>query len=333
MKVIPFLILLSFSSFANANQLFTGTEESETEAGTMCNSPKCQKRYRDGNCIVYTNNRRGVYSPTKKYKKEDYLLNWEEYPWGVCLEKSNLTDKEKEWTRHAIKNWNEGYKKYAKKRVNEIPQLKKQKLLFIETCQHQKNDTEDYGIKDHGIIDIEKGGLPNENETLFGYWQPSFKISFDGNCKWKVGIKGFIRVKRMSKVKTKQRFINIMTHELGHAIGIPHLPPWGLFEQENTQIMYGKQLVLFTPCNTKRQICKPKNADFNAFVKHHKFLNDADFDAFVKRHSPPSLNRKIIKTIKGAKKEAVKGLAKSKEVGEELVEELVTSIDEFLKSF
>ena len=168
----------------------------------------------------YTNKKYGVFS----YENQYTLLPWENYPWGVCLESFDLTDKEKEWTRLAMRFWNEGYKKYAKKRATEIPQLKDYKILFIETCDKTTRN----------IIDVKKAYLSWEagryvEENTFARWKLEREVSlFKKSCSWEIEFLGSIELQNRYEWSS-HFFLNVMMHELGHALGIPHLPPWAYF--------------------------------------------------------------------------------------------------------
>ncbi len=288
MKDILLLTLFFFGAGENVNQ-----KDELTEAGTICNSPECQSAdqlsnrdllgllkmrkallsidKRKNDTCVYYNKRYRFYS-----EKEKYVLPWDKYPWEVCLEESNLTDKKKEGVRQAMNIWNEGYKKYAKKRANKIPQLKDHKVLFVERCKNKdKNKDKSPIAKSISIKEIADLGKDSGGETFLGAWTRRKIIYLDKkDCKWSLGFSGEIEVEKNKEVweGSHHRFINTMLHEFGHSLGISHLPPWSEDSPENTLIMFDAgEKVIKIPCDKYKQICELKDVDFDAFLKNFKF--------------------------------------------------------------
>ncbi len=162
------------------------------------------------------------------------ILGAMDYPWGVCLNTNNISSTEAEWTREAMRRWNKEYEKYIKKHsclFLSAPDT----LLFTESCNNQL----------FHIIYPQKAILPSG--ALGGYRTKGDSTSFHGV------------VEMSSKTSwRKPHFINVMMHELGHALGIPHL------DREETEIMTSHNF----RCGNrgKDKICQLKEVDFEAFL-------------------------------------------------------------------
>ena len=180
------------------------------------------------------------------------LLPVKFYPWGVCLgPSSELSWTEDDWTRDAMYVWNNRFEDF-KKRIwgtHDVVRIPKG-ALFVESCDSDE----------HNIIYLykEKLSFPSEKIYTLGYYQPHHywwdfmnfhaNIVMDSNTKW-----------------NRAYFMNVMIHELGHALGIPHI---------QTDIMQSHG---FGCKNYKTtSICA---------------LQDYDFDKFLQPYKPPSLAR------------------------------------------
>ena len=195
-----------------------------------------------------------------------YLLTGN-YPWYVCLEGSNLTHTEKEWTRRAMLEWNTAYYDYKMSRWGSADVLFiPQGPLFKESCDYY-----------HGIIYIKKSHLPGERlgqHTHKGGWFRPFQS----------------RIKMDIRDWTRELFINVMIHELGHALGMPHAFPG----ESELMTSHGFD------CETRGEtnLCTLLPADFESFLKPHNTEDaisradwDAEIDAAVERHKEYEKNK------------------------------------------
>ena len=168
------------------------------------------------------------------------FLRLEHYPWHVCFLDSELTPTEKQWTRQAMQRWNNGYYRYRMKRWGTVDVLNiPQGPLFKESCEY-----------DHGIVYIEKNHLPGKDRGRYGHRGGGLFSAFQG-------------LVEMDKRKwTKELFINVMMHELGHILGLPHAYPW----DSDIMISHG------FGCETveTEKICDLLDADFESFLKPYR---------------------------------------------------------------
>ena len=153
-----------------------------------------------------------------KYLDSSLVLAEQYFPWGVCFlkpdflssKRSQTSSREDEWTRDAMRAWNIKYENYKYNRwgsydVMNIPAGP----LFVESCNRNK----------YNIIYPKKEELydPANGEDTIAYYKPydywwdfvTFYgvIAMDSNTRW-----------------NRAHFVNVMVHELGHALGIPHAP-------------------------------------------------------------------------------------------------------------
>ena len=148
------------------------------------------------------------------------LLPADFYPWGVCFEYYDMwsfipsssyyepfSKQERAWTKVAMEKWNDGYNVYKfntweTKQVLNIPKGP----LFVLSCDRSK----------YNIVYLEKkAGI-----DALAYFQPVDTLVDLWNYH------GYIHVK-YGKEMTRAYFVNVIIHELGHALGLPHVKVHG----------------------------------------------------------------------------------------------------------
>ena len=169
------------------------------------------------------------------------------YPWGVCLKTSDIPDIEKEWTRLAMHRWNTGYANYQYNRwgtkgyVNGVPD----DPLFVDSCNGSK----------HNLIFQGRYNLPDWIEGQYN------TIDRDKDQFFGMVIMDTYLPDGSVRVWDREHFINVMIHELGHALGVPHLRP------EETQIMTSHGFGEGCKYSYETEICDLEPADFEQFLK------------------------------------------------------------------
>ena len=183
--------------------------------------------------------------------KKDYL------PWGVCFLKPPFINKvdglstsetfgtEDDWTKDAMRIWNIEYKEYKIRRwgsdnVARIPRGP----LFVQSCDRNN----------YNIVYILKANLPGHSAGEYKY--------IDTTWDWKI-FYGVILMDThlpsgLRRTWSRVLFTNIMIHELGHALGIPHLDP------NISEFMASQN---YPNCEESIDICHFQSADFEAFLQ------------------------------------------------------------------
>ena len=226
-----------------------------------------------GQAVAQTNNLKGFCRYGKRLKDDGSYLDYKWYinvlpvaffPWGVCFYRPSFissdsivsvtSSQEDEWTREAMQIWNTKYRNYKINRwgnagVVGIPKGP----LFVKSCDRYK----------HNIIYTFKDNLAG---TTLGMYSPvddfwDFKdfyaiIRIDSHNK-----KGHYRE------WNKAFFINVMTHELGHGLALPHM------DEKYSQMMVSSGFGRCKKYKTSK-VCQ---------------LTDYDIERFLWPYDPPSL--------------------------------------------
>ncbi len=190
------------------------------------------------------------------------------YPWGVCFNYYNeLSNNEKSLTREAMRMWNNRYKEYVQNKwptngkvISSVPvgicggrQINKYVVYGIPNVTNQSLFVESCNKKRYNIIYLRKTYLPWDFSThMLGAWIPK---------------RGFLLRNFYGKIEIQKRdiwisfelFLNTMLHELGHALGLGHLPNW------YTEVMNSAGNT--NKCDKESDICDILSGDFDEMLK------------------------------------------------------------------
>ena len=176
------------------------------------------------------------------------LIIWDwrqDFPLKLCVEWSDFTNSEKQWIKLGKDIWNTDYKNYKRRRWGEqrmtgIPKGN----LFVFSC-------EDY--HDTNVIPVVKEDLGFAN----GRYQTNWILFYGSYAKIIMNNEGLSvdsKNKKRSSFFKETFFIDVFMHELGHALGIPHL--------RHDDLMF----LTLDACGDKSTVCRPSDLTFESFL-------------------------------------------------------------------
>ncbi len=231
-------------------------------------------------------------------KQKWFLDNPLDLPWGVCFPKGkhNFTQNQLRWTKKAMGVWNERYfdyrtcykRDYLKRVFEKLPKSVSRRV-----------DLDHYSVEGWpNSILLQwscKGSISNlvyprigpTGDNVLAYHRPlnpKFVTSrFLGIIPYRWSEKFYGEIVMSDKEDWKrEHFINVMMHELGHLLGIPHLEP------KETNIMASQGF----GCRRggKAEICDLTHKDFSAFLSLYPSKGDLVHDSYyLNRKGDPEL--------------------------------------------
>ena len=220
-----------------------------------------------------------IASKSYKNKRKWILNNHNDYPWGVCFPegKHNFEQKHLNWTWQAMEEWNDEY--------DDFLSIHKHNTLVPSEYLHFPFDVsrifiypKDYHVAGwpskllvwscdkeyHNLVYPVFAPTKVNKETkrqALAYYQPHnpWFNDFYGSIVMSNNVK---EENGKIKVWKKHHFINVMMHELGHLLGLPHLNP----EETNIMAQWG------FGCREggHGEVCSLTSGDFNSFLSIFK---------------------------------------------------------------
>ena len=185
------------------------------------------------------------------------LLPADHYSWGVCIKSADTFNLlEKAWTRTALEAWNNAYdlyKMYRRKVLDglDIPFGD----LFVESCDRDKYNII-YLFKEY--LGPEKLGDYGAIDTMWDFRSFYGKIRINSAVDW-----------------GGHHFVNVMIHELGHALGLPHAQ-----NAHYSQFMLPKGFS--DACDEDFKRCRFTSYDFEAFIRPFVDMPDIEYLLYMR---------------------------------------------------
>ncbi len=267
MKILMALFLLSGFCFKSSGIVFYKQDKAHNPGGKIVQS---------------------FHIPSEAYKKEHYAILEKpgDYPWGVCFPKGkhNFEQKHLNWTWQAMEEWNEEYDAFVQSYEYDTLVSNPLDFPFPGSHLYHSVDNRSYFVRgwpnpkrklltwscDKDKYNLVYPLFGSTKDTVLAYYRSinppdwyrdlfvgvnSTLISGPGDLPWDF----FGQIVMSNKHKwEREHFINVMMHEFGHLLGIPHLEP------DETEIMASQGF----GCKDGGygEICAFTKKDFNAFL-------------------------------------------------------------------
>ena len=220
--------------------------------------------------------------------KEFVWFEPDEFPLSICPLIGHFSQDELDYIFSAVEIWNDHYTYFVKNRwpgriVYGLPgsSFMMHRRLFTLSCK-EKGD----GFRKGFVIPIRKGVVSQYSDKTLGVLSRDWTWFAGTSMEIIMDMRSIMEVDRYNPDVKKPYFRDIVLHEMGHTIGLPHLKNDALMRPHMGECQKRK-----IEQRKPRTICVPRNGAFEAFIEmyDYKVLSEQESKAEFQRqrNKPP----------------------------------------------